>query len=127
MIDPPAQNGTIGFASGCDDRNFCYRDRDGGAMLANSLNHTFRLRGFGRRFGMIVVIRIGLAMMVRVVDVLKKMVNAMGLCRGDSQNEQRRECQCETARQPTASAERVHLSWYSILTGCDGSAQAEAF
>jgi hypothetical protein len=93
-------------------------------MLANRLNHTFCLRGFGGRFGMFVVIRIGLVMMVRAVDVLEKMVNAMGLRRGENQNEQRRECQYETARQPTASAERVHLCLHSILTGCGGSAQA---
>jgi hypothetical protein len=53
-------------------------------MLANRLNHTFCLRGFGRPFGMFVVIRIGLVMIVRTVDVLKKMVNAMGLRRGES-------------------------------------------
>ena len=56
MVDPSAQNGTINFAGCCDDWNFGYRDGDGGAMLANSLNHTFRLGGLGRRFGMIVVI-----------------------------------------------------------------------
>ena len=56
MIDPPAQNGMIGCAGCCDDWNFCYCDGDGGAMLANSLNHTFRLRGFDRCFGMIVVV-----------------------------------------------------------------------
>jgi len=48
-------------------------------MLTNRLNHTFCLRVFGGRFGMFVVIRIGLFMIVRTVDVLKKMVNAMGL------------------------------------------------
>jgi hypothetical protein len=33
---------------------------------------------------MFVVIRIGLFMIARTVDVLKKMVNAMGLRRGES-------------------------------------------
>ena len=87
-------------------------------MLANRLNHTFCLRGFGRRFGMFVVTRIGLVMMVRAVDVLEKMVNAMGLRRGENQNEQRRKRQCEMAPQPTASTERVHCGLHSILTGC---------
>ncbi|HTN72692.1 MAG TPA: hypothetical protein VMO00_16545 [Methylomirabilota bacterium] len=53
-------------------------------MLANALHHAFRLGNFTGRFGMTVVVRIGLAVMVRAVDVLKKMVNAMGLCDGES-------------------------------------------
>ena len=55
MIDPPAQNGTISFAGCGDEDNFLYRDRDGGTMLANGLDHAFRLGSFGGRFGMIVV------------------------------------------------------------------------
>jgi hypothetical protein len=56
MIDPSAQNGTINFAGRCDDWNFSYRDRDGGTMLANSLDYALCLGNFGRYSGMIVVI-----------------------------------------------------------------------
>jgi hypothetical protein len=87
MVDPSVQSGTISFAGCSDDWNFGYRDRDGGTMLANSLDHAFRLRGFGRYFGVIVMVRVGVNMTVLVIESFKKMVNPMRLRRRQSQNE----------------------------------------
>jgi hypothetical protein len=87
MIDPPAQHGIICFA-GCDDENnFRYCDRDSGTVLANGLNHAFGLGSFGGRLGMICVIGVALTMTVGVLNIFKKMVNAMGL--------RNRECKSE--------------------------------
>src|SRR5262249_5284436 len=59
-------------------------------------------------------------MMVLVIDVLKKMVNAMRLCRGESQNEQHRKRERGTARQPTASTEGVHCRCTRFLPDVAG-------
>jgi len=56
-------------------------------MLANSLDHAFRLRGFGRYFGVIVMVRVGVNMTVLVIESFKKMVNPMRLRRSQSENE----------------------------------------
>ena len=56
-------------------------------MLANGLNHAFGLGSFGGRLGMICVIGVALTMTVGVLNIFKKMVNAMGL--------RNRECKSE--------------------------------
>src|SRR5215469_1024624 len=66
-------------------------------------------------------------MMVLVIDVLKKMVNAMRLCRGESQNEQHRKRERETARQPTASTEGVHCRCTRFLPDVAGERKRKRF
>ena len=74
--------------AGCDDQdNFRYCDRDSGTMLANGLNHAFGLRSFGGPSGVICVIGVGLAMTVGMLNIFKKMVNAMGLRNGECESE----------------------------------------
>src|SRR5215510_14231240 len=66
-------------------------------------------------------------MMVLVIDVLQKMVNAMRLCRGESQNEQHRKRERGTARQPTASTEGVHCRCTRFLPDVAGQRKRTRF
>jgi hypothetical protein len=65
-------------------------NEDSGAMLANCLYNALGLVALRRRFGrMVVLVRIGRAVIVGLLGLLKKVVDAVRLGAGESNHEKR--------------------------------------